>query len=191
MAEDKEITFLGSFAACTSIISEIVDRLIQDLSKMEYSKEEIDEIAISMDESVTNAVQATMENTKENSKKLYITIRYAVSETEFDATVIDHGTGFDLHKTLNSTPDNKSADYYNQIMTYAAHTEKSKSILKINNKNVALKGVGAGLKIILNFMDSVSIEYFDKEEMIASKVSNSTDGTIFKMKRKRRIFHNG
>jgi hypothetical protein len=74
-------------------------------------------------------------------------------------------------------------------MAYAANSENSAASLKVNNRNIALKGIGAGLKIILNFMDSVSIEYIDKEEVIASKVSKSTDGTIFKMKRKRRIFN--
>ena len=191
MIKDKEIAFLGSFIANTSIISEIIDRVTEDLSKMEYAKSEIDEIIISMDESITNAVQATIQkNPNKFLKNLYITIRYVISETEFNATIIDHGTGLDLTKSLGTTPDIKSDNYYNQVMTYSKSTKKSKSFLKIKKKNITLKGIGAGLKIILNFMDSVSIEYFDKKEIIASEVSESTDGTIFKMRRKRRIFNN-
>jgi anti-sigma regulatory factor (Ser/Thr protein kinase) len=143
-----------------------------------------------MDESITNAVQATIKNPNKFAKNLYITIRYAVSETEFDATIIDHGTGFDLIKTLGAAPDNKSNDYHNQIISYTIGTGKSKSSLKMNNKKIFLRGVGAGLKIILNFMDSVTIEYIDKKTIIAKNVSESTDGTIFNMTRKRRHFNN-
>jgi len=189
MIKEKEITYLDSFVASTSMIPEIIERLFQDLTKMEYTKLEIDEIIISMDESITNAVQATIKNPNKFSKNLYITIRYSVSETEFEATIIDHGTGFDLIETLNSTPDRKSSDYHNQVMNYSIDTGKSQASLKVNNKHIFLKGVGAGLKIILNFMDSVSIEYIDKKTMVAPSVSESTDGTIFNMKRKRRIPH--
>jgi len=190
MAKNREITYIDSFVASTSMIPEIIDRLYQDLSKMEYSRMEIDEIIISMDESITNAVQATIKNPNKFAKNLYITIRYSVSDTEFEATIIDHGTGFDLIQTLNTAPDNKSDDYHNQVISYTIDTEKSKSSLKINNKNVFLKGIGAGLKIILNFMDSVTIEYIDKKTIIAANVSESTDGTIFNMKRKRRDINN-
>ena len=190
MTKDNEITFLKSFAAGTPMIPAIIERLIQDLSKMEYSKRDIDEIIISMDESITNAVQATIRNPNRFSKNMYITIRYAVSEAEFNATIIDHGTGFDLTTTLNTTPDRKSNDYHNQIMRYAVDTEISKTSLNINNKSIFLKGVGAGLKLILNFMDSVTIEYIDKKTVIAASVSESSDGTIFNMTRKRRNLTN-
>ena len=192
MTKDTEITFLKSFAVNTPMIPAIIDRLIHDLSKMEYQKRDIDEIALSMDESITNAVQATIKNTNRFSKNLYITIRYAVSEKEFNATIIDHGTGFDLIKTLRATPDRKSNDYHNQIMSYAIDAEISKTSLNINNKNknIFLKGVGAGLKIILNFMDSVTIEYIDKKTIIAANLSETSDGTIFNMTRKRRNLNN-
>jgi len=194
MSKDKEITFIGNFVTDTSIVALIVDKVIKDLLKMDYPREEIDEIAISMDESIANAVSATIaniaESTKENPKKPYITIRYAISETEFDATIIDQGKGLDLFKTLSTTPDIDSEDYHNQVMTYTEDTEKSQSSLTMNNKNIQLKGVGAGLKIISSFMDSVSIEYIDRNTIIATKISESTEGTIFNMKRKRRNFSN-
>lgn len=200
MEKDKEIAFIGSFAANTSIVAEVIDELTRDLLKMKYPKDEIHEIVISMDESISNAVKATIENINKASKKLHITIRYTISDTEFDATIIDHGTGLDFIKILNATPDSKSDDYHNQVMSYAAGTDTSndtadaetfRSTLTINNENVSLKGIGAGLKIILSYMDSVFIEYIDKKEIIASNLSESTDGTIFNMKRKRRNFNNG
>ena len=189
MLKDKEIAFLGSYAANTEIVPEIIDRLKIDLSKMKYSKEEIFEIVISMDETISNAIQATIENTKNLPELLYIIIRYAVSETEFDATIIDHGTGFDFSQTLTMIPDSKSDNYHDQVMSYTISTEKLQSSIKINGREISLRGIGAGLKIILNFMDSVSIEYMDKKEIIASSVSESTDGTILNIKRKRRIFN--
>ncbi|MCL1834135.1 MAG: ATP-binding protein [Leptospirales bacterium] len=200
MAKDKEIVFIGSFVAKTSIVAEIINELNQDLLKMEYPQEEIFEITIAMDESVSNAVKATIENTPEASKKLYITVRYNITETEFDATIIDRGKGLDFIKTLNTTPHSKSNNYRNQLMDYTAastdavdagtESKTHPSSLTINNENVSLNGVGAGLKIILSYMDYVFIEYIDKKEIIATNVSESTDGTIFNMKRKRRNFNN-
>ena len=189
MLKDKEIAFLGSYAANTSVVSEIIDRLKLDLSKMEYSTEEVFEIIISMDETISNAIKATIENTKNAPEKLHVTIRYSVSETEFDATIIDHGTGFDFYQTLNATPNSKSDDYHDQVISYTINKEKSRSSIEVNNEKISLNGIGAGLKIILSFMDTVSVEYIDKKEIIASSVSESTDGTILSMKRKRRIFN--
>ena len=192
MAKEKEIAFIGSFAAKTSIVSEIINELNQDLLKMDYQNEETCEIVIAMDESISNAVKATIENTPKSSKKQYITVRYTITETEFDATIIDRGKGLDFIKTLGATPHSKSDDYHNQLMDYtdSANAGTHKSSLTINHENVSLNGVGAGLKIILSYMDSVFIEYIDKKEIIATNVSESTDGTIFNMKRKRRNFNN-
>lgn len=194
MAKDNEIGFLDSFTASTSIVPEVIDRLMIDLIKMECPQEEIDEIILSMDESITNAVQVTMNCSDtycDIPEKRNITIRYTVSDTEFDATIIDHGTGLDFIKILSSTPDIHSRNYHDQIISYATESEKSKLSIKINGKIIPLRGIGAGLKIILSFMDSVSIEYIDKKTIIASNVTDSTDGTIFNIKRKRRYFKHG
>ncbi len=194
MIKDKEIGFLDSFTASTSIVPEVIDRLMIDLIKMEYPQEEIDEIILSMDESITNAVQVTM-NCNDKScnvpEKRNITIRYTASEEEFDATIIDHGTGLDFIKILSTTPDIHSRNYHDQIISYATDSEKSKLSIKVNGEIIPLRGIGAGLKIILSFMDSVSIEYIDKKTIIASNVTDSTDGTIFNIKRKRRYFEHG
>lgn len=194
MIENKEIGFLDSFTASTSIVPEVIDRLMIDLIKMSYPQEEIDEIILSMDESITNAVQVTMncnDKTCVVPEKRNITIRYTVSEREFDATIIDHGTGLDFIKILSTTPDINSKNYHDQIISYATESEKSKLSIKINGEVVPLRGIGAGLKIILSFMDSVSIEYIDKKTIIASNVTDSTDGTIFNIKRKRRYLKHG
>lgn len=189
MAQTKEIAFLDSYEASTSIVPEVIDRLLKDLVKMNYPREEIDEIVLSMDESVTNAVQVTINCTDTTCiipEKRNITIRYTIKENEFDATIIDHGTGFDFIKVISSVPDMNSNRYFDQIISYATESEKSKLSVKINGEEVPLRGIGAGLKIILSFMDSVTIEYIDKKKIISSDVSEYTDGTIFNIKRKRR-----
>ncbi len=189
MNSKKDIAYLDSFTASTSIVPEVIDRLYKDLQSAGYPREEIDEIVLSMDESITNAVQATMTCGKRETcttRERNITIRYTVSELEFDATIIDHGTGLDFINILGSIPDTNSNNYYNQIVSYATDSEKSKLSIKINGESIPLRGIGAGLKIILTFMDSVAIEYIDKKTILSSSVSDYTDGTIFNIKRKRR-----
>ena len=189
MTHNKEIAYLDSFEASTSIVPEVIDRLYKDLIKMNYPREEMDEIILSMDESITNAVQVTINCTDTSCiipEKRNITIRYTIKESEFDATIIDHGTGFDFIKVISSVPDTNSSKYFDQILTYATESEKSKLSIKVNGEDVPLRGIGAGLKIILSFMDTVSIEYIDKKKIISSNVSEYTDGTIFNIKRKRR-----
>ena len=191
MTENKEISFLDSFSASTSIVPEVIDRLMSDLINMQYPQEEIDEIILSMDESITNAVQVTLDRNEkslpvpENRK---ITVRYFVSDREFDATIIDHGKGLDFIKIISSTPDINSGNYHDQIVSYATESEKSKLTIRVNGVEVPLRGIGAGLKIILSFMDSVLIEYIDKKTVLSSNFSDTTDGTIINIRRKRRYF---
>ena len=58
--------------------------------------------------------------------------------------------------------------------------------MRLNGREIPLRGIGAGLKIILNFMDAVTIDMIDKECVLSQSVSESSDGTIFNMKRKKR-----
>ncbi|HPS58973.1 MAG TPA: ATP-binding protein [Spirochaetota bacterium] len=189
MNKKKEIAYLDSFTANTSIVPEVIDKLYQDLQSAGYPREEIDEIVLSMDESITNAVQVTMTCTPPEEctvRTRNITIRYTINDTEFDATIIDHGTGLDFIKIFGTLPDNNSNNYFDQIVSYATDSEKAKLSVKINGEEIPLRGIGAGLKIILTFMDSVTIEYIDKKSILSSSVSDYTDGTIFNIKRKRR-----
>lgn len=185
----QEIGFLDSYSADTSIIPQVIDKLITDLKKAGYSQEDIDEIVLSMDESVTNAVQETINKNKGRLPKTEtrdITIRYTINSSEFDATIIDHGKGLDLFNVLHAVPDRESNRYHDQIIIYATESERSKIKVRINGEEVPLKGIGAGLKIILHFMDAVTIDLIDKEKVLSSSISEHTDGTILNMKRKRR-----
>ncbi len=183
-----EIDFLNSYSADTAVVPEVIDQLISDLRKGDYHRDEIDEIVLAMDEAVTNAIQETMKSLvdREDDERRDITIRYTITDSLFDATVIDHGKGLDLFNILNATPRCGSCSYLTEIVSYATESEKSKLIVRLNGKEIPLRGIGAGLKIILNFMDAVTIDLIDKEKVISQFVSEHTDGTIFTMKRKRR-----
>jgi anti-sigma regulatory factor (Ser/Thr protein kinase) len=188
-----DIDFLNSFTANTAVVPEVIERLINDLKKIKYIQDEIDEIVLSMDEAITNAIQETMKANEIAKRKFIsdddrrdITVRYTISTDIFDATIIDHGKGLDIFNILNSTPQVGTTTYMNQIISYATESEKSKIKVRLNGQEIALRGIGAGLKVILNFMDSITIDLIDKEKVLSRSVTENTDGTIFNMKRRRR-----
>jgi anti-sigma regulatory factor (Ser/Thr protein kinase) len=188
----KEINFLDSFSADTSIVPSVINSLMKNLEVMNYPRDEIDEIVLSMDEAITNAVQETIR--KKNHECIFcgqeerreITIRYNITDNDFDATIIDHGRGLNVDSLVGIIPDSASHDYHSQIVRYATESEKKKLTVRVNGKEVALKGIGAGLKIILAFMDNITIDLIDKKKIISDSVSEFTDGTILNLKRGRR-----
>ncbi|MBN1496805.1 MAG: ATP-binding protein [Spirochaetes bacterium] len=189
----RDIDFLNSYSAKTAVVPEVIERLICDLRKIKYTQDEIDEIVLSMDEAVTNAVQETMRvnqalNRHDVSDDDHrdITVRYTISGDIFDATIIDHGKGLDIFNILHNTPRSGSTTYINQIMSYASESEKRKITVRLNGQEIPLRGIGAGLKVILSFMDAITIDLIDKEKILSRSVTEHTDGTIFNMKRKRR-----
>ncbi|HSA16079.1 MAG TPA: ATP-binding protein, partial [Spirochaetota bacterium] len=180
---EKQIGYLDSFCADTEVVTKVINRLIFDLEQVGYPEDEIYEIVLSMDESITNAIQETLKKDRECSEfdtnaKRNITIRYTVDSKSFDATIIDHGKGLDIFNIIQSLPDRNSSDYMSQIIRYASDSEKQKILVRINGKEISLKGIGAGLKIILNFMDKVTIDLIDRQKVLATSVSEHTDGTI-------------
>ena len=192
MKSNQHIDFLNSYSATTSVVPEVIERLILDLKQSDYKQDEIDEIVLSMDEAVTNAIQETIRTNegapwKAGAEDLRdITVRYTVTSDIFDATIIDHGKGLDIFNILNATPRAGSRNYINQIVSYATDSEKCRIRVRLNGQEIPLRGIGAGLKIILNFMDAVTIDMIDKETVLSRSVTEHTDGTIFNMKRKKR-----
>jgi anti-sigma regulatory factor (Ser/Thr protein kinase) len=190
MGDFAEINFLDSFRADTSIVPEVIDRLIADLRSSNYPQEEIDEIILAMDEAITNAVQETIStlgsrysNTQHDRE---IAIRYTIGILSFNATVIDHGKGLDIDKMMMTTPNSESVSYHQQIYKYMEKSALDRLKVRVNGKEVILKGIGAGLKILLSFMDTVSIDLLDKQRIVAEEVTEFTDGTILNMIRARR-----
>ena len=157
---------------------------------LNLSNEEIDEIVLSMDEALTNAIQETIR--KEHIYSIHygpetrdITVMYIITMDEFEAVIIDQGKGLDLQESIKKTPDKTSSNYFDQIAKYSSKAEKGLSV-RVNGQQISLKGIGAGLKIMCAFMDSITIDLIDKEKMISDTVSKVTDGTILSMHRKRR-----
>jgi anti-sigma regulatory factor (Ser/Thr protein kinase) len=192
MKSNQHIDFLNSYSANTSVVPEVIERLILDLKQTSYNQDEIDEIVLSMDEAVTNAIQETLKTNEKTFRKAStedlrdITVRYTITSDIFDATIIDHGKGFDIFNILNSTPRAGTKNYINQIISYATESEKCRIKVRLNGREIPLRGIGAGLKIILNFMDAVTIDMIDKETVLSNSVTEHTDGTIFNMKRNKR-----
>jgi anti-sigma regulatory factor (Ser/Thr protein kinase) len=189
----NDIDFLNSYAADTAVVPEVIEHLITDFKKTRYLQEEIDEIVLSMDEAITNAIQETMKtnlkhrgHAETDDDRRDITIRYTISNDLFDATIIDHGKGLDIFNILQAIPRAGTITYMNQIISYATESEKNKITVRLNGQEIPLRGIGAGLKIILYFMDAVTIDLIDKETILSQSVTEHTDGTIFNMKRKRR-----
>jgi len=190
MENMTEISFLDSFRADTAIVPEVIDRLIRDLKVAKYPQEDVEEIILSMDEAITNAVQETINTMHDkfiqSRNNREITIRYTICQNEFDATIIDHGKGLDINKMLDKIPNSNSCRYYDQILNYIDNAKNDRLKIRVNGQEVQLNGIGAGIKIILSFMDSVSIDLIDKKSVLADSVTQFTDGTILNMRRMRR-----
>lgn len=186
--------FIESYPAESKTVPIVIDNLLNDLKEMGYPKEEIDEIILSMDEALTNAIQETLKketNIKYASKDRLITVVYIITEDEFETTIIDHGKGFNFELSLKNTPDKSSNNYFEEILHYSCddnnESNNFKNLkIKVNGCDLPLKGIGAGLKIMSAFMDTINIELIDKEKVISNSISPLTDGTILTMKRKRR-----
>lgn len=186
-----KIDHLDSYKADTAIIPLVIDTLINDLRKASYPQDEVDEIVLAMDEAITNAVQETLSKQEEfqikhNLDNREITVRYSINDNSFDSTIIDHGKGLDIKKMMLKIPQSDELDYHDQVVAYATNSEKKRLKVRLNGKEIILNGIGAGLKIILAFMDSVTIDLIDKQKILSDSVSEYTDGTILNLKRKKR-----
>ncbi len=190
MNDNKIKKYIDSFSADTITVPTVINQLLTDLNELNYPHEEIDEIVLSMDEALTNAIQETIR--KEHIYSIHygpetrdITVMYIITMDEFEAVIIDQGKGLDLQESIKKTPDKTSSNYFDQIAKYSSKAEKGLSV-RVNGHQISLKGIGAGLKIMCAFMDSITIDLIDKEKMISDTVSKVTDGTILSMHRKRR-----
>jgi len=192
MGSTTEINFLDSFKADTYVVRTVIDSLMRDIERMGFPKDEQDEIVLAMDEAITNAVQETLfikhNVTHSQTESHEITIRYHLSNDSFDATIIDHGQGLDIDKMMKFIPDKTSKNYKEEIFNYVKKAEERKLEVRVNGREIALNGIGAGLKIILSFMDKLNIDLIDKKKVLSTSVGDSTDGSILNMVRKRRYY---
>ena len=189
----EAIVFHDSFEADTKVLSFIIDKLFKDLDRAGYGEEEAQEIVVAVDEAITNAVLETIKCTGEVEEDLSITfkmdkvkaiaVRWEISDDNFYATIIDHGSGLDLKEVEAHLPEASGQDYLNQV---GEHQQKGNIRLRLNGEEIELKRLGAGLKIMASFMDTILIDLIDAKKSVSDKVTRSTLGTILNLYRARR-----
>lgn len=192
-ADPKIITFHESFEADTRILSELIDRLFDDLSRAGYSEEDSQEIVVAMDEAVTNAVLETIKATGEilddfsatftKGPVKIIAVKWEITPDSFTGTVIDHGAGLDLGEVQLRTPQTGTDNYLDQVGEYQ---HKCNLSMRVNGQDIEIKRLGAGLKIMATFMDDIFIDLIDSCKTVSSTVSHHTTGTILNLHRNRR-----
>jgi len=187
------IVFHDSFEADTRVLSSIVDKLFEDLDRAAYDKEEAQEIVVAVDEAITNAVLETIKSTGEveedfsiasrTDKVKAIAVRWEITDRDFYATVVDHGPGLDLEAIEKHLPETSRKDYLDQV---SEHQQKGNIRLRLNGEEIELARLGAGLKIMASFMDTILIDLIDAKKTLSDQVATSTLGTILNLYRARR-----
>ncbi len=176
------IEYVNSFGPETRFVPMIIEDLMRDLSRSFFSKDESQEIVMAVDEAMTNAILETARRTRNVTQQVSysVNVRWTIDAEKFSFTVIDQGKGLDLDIMLGKVPVPQNADYFEKVQQYE---KKDQLQIRVNGKPVEVKRFGAGLKIILSFMDLITIDYIDKKEIISKKISGATEGTIFSMTR--------
>lgn len=181
----EKIEYLKSFGPETKFVPLVIEDLSKDLRHSSFLEHDIMEIIMAVDEALTNAIletakstQSITDSTKQELSDNSVSVRWSIDEDKFAFTVIDQGRGLDLDIMLGRVPVPKNKDYFETVQEYE---KKDQLLIRINGQPVEVKRFGAGLKIILSFMDLITIDYIDKEEIISKKISGATQGTIFNM----------
>lgn len=180
------IQYIRSFGPETKFVPIVVTDLEQDLSKAEISQADAMEIVLAVDEALTNAILETARSKRDeqepngDTSKLEnsVTVSWAIDADRFSFTVIDQGEGLDLDIMIGNAPIPGQNDYFEKVREYE---QKDQLVLRVNGKPVEVKRFGAGLKIILSFMDRITIDYIDKEAIVTKQLSGATQGTIMTM----------
>jgi anti-sigma regulatory factor (Ser/Thr protein kinase) len=183
---NSPIQYIRSFGPETKFVPIVVADLEGDLAKTEIPQADAMEIVLAVDEALTNAILETArtkganhEQDKDSSQlENSVTVSWAIDSDRFSFTVIDQGEGLDLDIMIGNAPVPGESDYFEKVQEYE---QKDQLVLRINGKPVEVKRFGAGLKIILSFMDKITIDYIDKEAIVTKQLSGATQGTIMTM----------
>lgn len=187
---DEPIRYIRSFGPETKFVPQVIGDLEADLDKAGFSFEDRMEVVMAVDEAMTNAILETARSKNSFITKIKeafrlensVTVSWSIDVDKFSFTVIDQGEGLDLEIMIGKTPAPGDKDYFDKVKHYE---QKDQLVLRINGKPVEVKRFGAGLKIILSFMDRITIDYIDKEAIVTKKLSGATQGTILSMIRYR------
>lgn len=187
------IIYHDCFIADTKVLAVVIDKLFNDLGQAGYEEEETQEIVVAVDEAITNAVLETIKVTGDVVEDLSssfsidqvksIAVCWEITDKDFHATVLDHGSGLDLHAVEEQLPEASHQDYLTQV---SEHQKKGNIRLRLNGEEIELKRLGAGLKIMASFMDSILIDLIDAKGAVSDKVGSTTLGTILNLYRARR-----
>lgn len=182
--------FYDVFTPETSSVGKMVDRLLQDLKECDLGDELVDEIVVAMDEAFTNAMLETVKTTGEmldtyaidpvSQTKKSITVIWEITHSAFSATIIDRGSGLSLEEVLAASPDPHDEHYVEQL---ADHQEKNRVSVRVNGRPIEVKRLGAGMKIIMTYMDSLEIDLIDTETGLSGEKRALTVGTILNMQK--------
>lgn len=187
---NSQIRYIRSFGPETKYVPMVIADLESDLAKSKFESDDLMEIVMAVDEALTNAILETARSKGDFITKIKealrldnsLTVSWAIDEEKFSFTVIDQGEGLDLDIMIGKVPAPGDEDYFEKVKSYS---QKDQLVLRINGKPVEVKRFGAGLKIILSFMDKITIDYIDKEAIVTKKISGATQGTILTMVRYR------
>ena len=187
---DSQIRYIRSFGPETKFVPAVIEELERDLQKADFTMDDAMEIVMAVDEALTNAILETARSKDNFLSKIKealrldnsVTVSWAIDQDKFSFTVIDQGEGLDLGIMIGKVPVPGDVDYFEKVKNYE---KKDQLVLRINGKPVEVKRFGAGLKIILSFMDKITIDYIDKEAIVTKQLSGATQGTILTMIRYR------
>ncbi len=190
--DEGNINYQESFAADTKILAYVIDKLFRDLEKANYNAEEAQEIVVSVDEAITNAILETIKVTGEvldhfdvsfNATTVKtVAVKWEIRPDEFFATIIDHGKGLDLKSIQSSIPNVTDKNYFAEVEKYQA---KGQLQVRANGKEITLKRLGVGLKLMTSFMDAIIIDFVNTNEARSSHTA-PIKGTILTLYRKRK-----
>lgn len=182
----KNISYLRSINPETRFVPEVIKDLDNDLKSSSFSEDDILEIILASDEALTNAILESAKAIDRKDKKAKetllseydITVSWTISQERFSFTVVDQGGGFDLGYMLERLPSPNRKNYLEEVNKYQ---KKNNLTLRINGEPTEVKRFGAGLKIIMSFMDKITIDYINKDQVISKELSQKTQGTILNM----------
>jgi anti-sigma regulatory factor (Ser/Thr protein kinase) len=186
----EEIHYIKTFNPETKFVPEVISDLKIDLEKSLFQEEDTMEIILAVDEAITNAI---LESAKSISHKnpvkkdeylteMTVTVSWSITDELFSFTVIDKGEGLDIDYMVGKTPSPAKTNFLENLQTYE---KKDNLTLRVNGNTVPVKRFGAGLKIMISFMDKITIDYIDRKVIVADKISQDTEGTILNMIRYR------
>lgn len=177
--ERSAILFCGTLGADLKQVRPVLDRLAADLEQAQVGDETADEIQVAFDEALTNAVIETLRNneahTDHDPQHRSILVNWEIQAGGFFATIVDCGGGIDLGRTMMGLPRFGSDRFEDDLERHQAANDVS---FRHQGETRMVKRLGAGLRLMAAFMDSVVFR------LIADNVPHKRAGSVTQLYRK-------